>query len=148
MYENDTETPAPDSTEEPEKETEDTGINICRTCWCDTCAKKEECDAFPASADGTKPPPCAACPDNAISPLMPKKAPAECGTYEALPEDCRACWCRGCPNFVNCIIEKEGYDLASKPCPCDGCGRGERYMPKESPPTCEYYTTGGGQIEG
>lgn len=141
-------TPAPDPVEEQEAEPEETQISICRACWCNTCAKLEECDAFPASNDGIKPPPCAACPDNEEAPLMPRSTPAECGTYEEIPEDCRACWCKGCANFEDCIVEKEGYNPASQPCPCDGCKKGERYMPKEKPPTCEYYTNGGGKING
>jgi len=129
----------PDIQEEASEEAE---TDICRWCWCNTCLKLEECDAFPASVDGIRPPPCAACPDNAKTPLMPRNAPAECGTYEAVPKDCQACWCKGCENFENCIVEKEGYDPDSQPCPCDGCKKGERYMPKEKPPTCEYYTKG------
>jgi len=54
------------------------------------------------------------------------------------PKRCLECWCNECAEFEDCIVEKEGYDPASKPCPCDGCKKGMRYMPKEKPP-CEKF---------
>ena len=128
----------------------------CAACWCNSCAKLEDCTAFPA-ADGITPPPCAACWDN--NPLVPVCGHPECGEYtpsvEALesgvaldPEDgskirvaCLACWCRDCGNFEDCTVEKEGYEPESKPCPCDGCGgaQQQRFMPRETPPTCGKY---------
>lgn len=53
-------------------------------------------------------------------------------------EDCLHCWCHECGNFEDCIVPKEGYDIESKPCPCDGCHKGQRYMPKENPPCGNY----------
>lgn len=128
-----------DKPEPPPQEGEE---NVCRACWCDTCAKIDECDAFPP-VDGIRPPPCAECEAKNAAPIMPRSKPAECGTYERVPKDCRACWCHGCANFEDCVVEKAGYDPSSKPCPCDGCSKGERYMPKEEPPTCGKYAAGG-----
>lgn len=54
---------------------------ICKNCWCDTCANVDNCDAFPRPND-LVPPPCAACPRDATAPLMPRSAPAECGTFK------------------------------------------------------------------
>lgn len=55
------------------------------------------------------------------------------------PNACKNCWCHGCGNFEDCIVEMEGYDPESEPCPCDGCGGDQRYMPKENPPMCGRY---------
>lgn len=126
----------------------------CAPCWCNSCDKLDNCAAFPAS-DGITPPPCAAC--GVHETIMPVAVPPECGEYvpsaEALehgktidPEDgqiirvaCLACWCRDCANFEACIVEKDGYDHQTKPCPCDGCKGAERYMPREKPPKCGNY---------
>lgn len=124
--------PAPQA---PEDEAEG---GICKNCWCDTCARVDVCDAFSRSS-GLTPPPCAACPQDATAPLMPRSAPAECGTYEDMPKDCKACWCKECGGFEDCVVEKDGFDPNSDICPCDGCHKGQRYMPKENPP-CEHYT--------
>lgn len=55
------------------------------------------------------------------------------------PPPCAACWCRDCGNFETCVAEKDGFDEASEPCPCDGCEGADRYMPREKPPTCGNY---------
>ncbi len=52
--------------------------------------------------------------------------------------DCKGCWCHECGYWEDCVVKKEGYDPASEPCPCDGCKKGMRYMPKENPP-CDKY---------
>jgi len=57
---------------------------------------------------------------------------------DEIPDDCKRCWCNECANFDNCIVPIEGYDIESEPCPCDGCQKGQRYMPKENSP-CENY---------
>lgn len=108
---------------------------VCAHCWCNTCAKLDVCDAFAAS-DDLRPAPCAECNTKDEAPLMPRARPAECGTYEKMPKDCRACWCKVCAAFEGCVVDNPDYDPESKPCPCDGCKSGKRYMPKEEPPTC------------
>lgn len=111
--------------------------SICRKCWCNTCAKLlDGCDAFPPSPDGSSPLPCAECRAKGCAPLMPKVRPAECGTYESIPEDCAACWCAECANFEQCRVSKAGYDPKVGLCPCVGCEPGMIYMPQETPPTC------------
>lgn len=131
--------PRPSTAPEVAEDAEEGGL--CARCWCDTCAKVDDCDAFPPG-DGIRPRPCAACPDDATAPLMPRNAPAECGTYENMPKDCVACWCKECGAFEDCVVEKDGYDPSGKPCPCDGCTNGHRFMPKENPP-CDKYTKRG-----
>lgn len=126
----------------------------CARCWCNSCAKLDDCAAFPAS-DGITPPPCAACWD--YNPLVSVGAHPECEEYEPSAEAlesgtaidpesgetirvaCLACWCRDCANFEDCTVEKDGFDVSSEPCPCDGCKGAERYMPREKPPTCGNY---------
>lgn len=111
--------------------------SICRKCWCNTCTKLlDGCDAFPPSPDGSRPLPCAECRAKDCAPLMPKVHPAECGTYESVPEDCAACWCSECSNFEQCRVSKAGYDPDAGLCPCVGCEPGMIYMPQETPPTC------------
>lgn len=130
------------------------GKEHCLACWCNSCAKLEDCTAFPAS-DGITPPPCAECGENEI--IMPVGAHPECGEYEPSAEalengkaiepesgdlirvSCLACWCRDCRNWDDCVVEKAGFDASTKPCPCDGCEGAERYMPREKPPTCGKY---------
>lgn len=125
----------------PEAPAEDTEGGTCIRCWCNECANINDCDAFPPSDDGIRPAPCAACNQSASPfPLMPKSAPAECGTFTAIPERCKACWCAECGAFENCVVEKDGFDPSVKPCPCDGCAPGAKaWMPKENPP-CEHFT--------
>lgn len=138
-------------TEDP---TDDAEPQHCAACWCNSCENLEDCAAFPAS-DGITPPPCAACGDFDI--MAPVGIAPKCGHYvpsaEALeigtaldPEDgnkirvsCLACWCRDCGNFETCVVERDGFDEASEPCPCDGCEGANRYMPREKPPTCGNY---------
>lgn len=109
---------------------------VCGKCWCNSCFMLETCDAFQPSPDGIRSPPCAECNAKDCAPLMPKARPAECGSYKPIPEDCAACWCHECASFEECVVDKKGYAPESKPCPCDGCKKGMRYMPKEKPPTC------------
>ena len=118
--------------------TEEAEGGVCAHCWCNTCAKLEVCDAF-ATSDGLRPAPCAECNAKDEAPLMPRSRPAECGTYEEMPRDCRACWCKVCANFEECVVDNPDYDPESKPCPCDGCKAGKQYMPKAEPPTCGRY---------
>ena len=54
---------------------------VCAQCWCNTCAKLDNCDAFTAS-DDLRPAPCAECNTKDEAPLMPRCRPAECGTYQ------------------------------------------------------------------
>lgn len=111
--------------------------SVCRNCWCNTCAKLlDGCDAFPPSPDGARPLPCAECRAKDCAPLMPKVRPAECGTYESVPEDCAACWCAECANFEQCRVSKAGYYPEAGLCPCVGCEPSMIYMPQQTPPTC------------
>jgi hypothetical protein len=67
----------------PREGTEEAEQTACASCWCNTCAKRESCDAFPAT-DGITPPPCAACQREVMSyaePMIPNTEPPECG-YE------------------------------------------------------------------
>lgn len=57
---------------------------------------------------------------------------------DEIPEDCKHCWCHECATFETCVVPIDGYAPESKPCPCDGCHKGQRYMPKEQPP-CKNY---------
>jgi hypothetical protein len=50
---------------------------LCKSCWCDTCAKLSVCGEYPQS-DGITPPPCAVCEDK---PIMPKAGQPACGKY-------------------------------------------------------------------
>lgn len=124
--------------DEPEQPYDPTNKeSVCRNCWCNTCAKLlDGCDAFPPSPDGARPLPCAECQAKDCAPLMPKVRPAECGTYESVPEDCAACWCAECANFEQCRVSKAGYYPEAGLCPCVGCEPSMIYMPQQTPPTC------------
>lgn len=119
----------------------------CAKCQCNTCDFLDTCQMFPAST-GIHPPPCKACVGKTgpMMPIAPKYDVPTCERYRHTPEDCRECWCRECLAFEDCVVEVEGYDPESKPCPCDGCKAGQRYAPKEAPPCGNYIPPeGGGQ---
>lgn len=114
-------------------------VGACTRCQCNTCDYLDTCQVFPAS-EGIHPPPCFACigKTGPLMPIEPKYNKPTCERYRHTPEDCRACWCRECLAFEDCVVEVEGYAPESKPCPCDGCKAGQRFMPKEAPP-CDNY---------
>lgn len=77
--------------------------------------------------------------DSELPPIVDAAPKDKHTDKDEVPKDCQRCWCEYCANLEGCVVEKDGYAPEQKPCPCDGCKKGQRYMPMENKPTCGRY---------